>query len=201
MARDAVNVLFRELLGDPAFLGNGALVGPDDGAAQRSGRFVQRRTAHHLPAEDDAGHRVAAYPALLQKLARGGAHSPPPIRRMLLGPAGVSVLGAVAVKGAADHAASVVVERGFITRRSQVVSQNIALHTRLESPSSACNAVFVPPPYRIVFGVAAEPEQPAVKGWRAFPDEHLGGHQAHCRAELEAVPAEPGADEKAAARR
>ena len=101
----------------------GAAVVPENGRANHPILPVQRHQAVHLPAYGQAGYLVLVH--LRKKLPEAGSSCLPPVRGILLRPAGTGEGQRIRARGRLDHGAALV-HRQHLHRRSPEI------HTQIE---------------------------------------------------------------------
>ena len=107
-------------LGDFLALGGGALVAPDDGAAQQVALLVQHHQAVHLAGDAHRLNLLVGDAALFDNGLDGLAGGVPPVQGVLLGPAVVLLIHGVLHGGAGHHMALLVEKHGFGAAGAQV---------------------------------------------------------------------------------
>ena len=102
-----------QALGDLLALGGGALIAPDDGAAEHLAPFVQHHQAVHLPGEADARNGAGRHAAFRQHRADPFHRRVPPVGRFLLGIAVLRLIQRVLRGMGGHHRPRLVKQRGL----------------------------------------------------------------------------------------
>ena len=141
VARDRVHAVGADSLFEEVGLRLGALVGPDDGCAQRPARSVDRQAAHHLPRETDDLDVACLSTGFSQQALRRCCDRSPPVRGVLLGPARSGIVGPIRDKRAAQQASPCVKQGRLVPCGAQIVGQDQVCHPRSSSsPASRPSA-------------------------------------------------------------
>jgi len=126
MADDPVKVGHRDPLQNLLSLRVGPLVAIDDARAQGAPVGIDRRAAHHLAAQRDAGDLTRI--DVRNQFSGRSADGPPPVVRLLLGPVAVKIPRRIAARAAGHQPPFVREQGGLVAGSAQVVSQKVSRH-------------------------------------------------------------------------
>ena len=122
---DFDQTLRTDLLRDFVALGGGALVTPDDGAAQDAAVFIEHDKAVHLAGNTESAHESRIHAGLIQHRADRVLRGVPPVGGILLGPAVLRLIHGI-FDGSGGHGVSVrIKQHRFGAGRAEVNAKQI----------------------------------------------------------------------------